>query len=105
MPLPETLRDPIAAARSMVSRAHGFDASIHAENAKAMLVNARAFVIEDASIANAFDEVGQHIDALREAKTPDDARRAVLQAIDSLENSLGHARPNAYAKALGADWF
>lgn len=105
MPLPETLGDPITAARSMISRAQPFDLNLQTGNAKAMLANARAFVIEDASIGSAFDEVGQRIDALRKAKALEDARRSVLQAIDSLEHSLMHARPNAYAKALGADWF
>ncbi len=104
MSLPETLRDPIATARAMIGRAHAFEVELLTGNAKAMLVNARAFVVEDASIGAAFEEAGQRISALRKTSTLEDARQSALQAINTLEQSLAQARPNAHAKALGVDW-
>jgi hypothetical protein len=88
MPIPETLREPIASARSMISQA-----------------NARAFVVEDAATGGAFGKAMQRIEALLDARSLDEARRSALQAIDSLENYLALARPNAHAKALGLDWY
>jgi len=105
MSLPETLREPLTAARSMIRRAHAFDVHLQAGNAKAMLANARAFVAEEPSIGDAFDEAGLRIDALCGAREVDDARLSALQAIDSLELRLTQARPNEIAKALGVDWF
>lgn len=105
MSLPQTLRDSIAAARAMIGRAHAFDVNLQAGNAKAMLMNARAFVVEDASIGAAFDEAVQRITVLRETGTLEGARLSALRAIDMLEHSLAQARPNAHAKALGVDWF
>lgn len=105
MSLPETLRDAVDAARAMIGRAHAFDAQVQAGNANTMLANARAFVVEDASIQSAFEEAGRRIAAVSTARDLDEARRAALHAIGSLEVSLAHARPNEHAKAIGVDWF
>lgn len=105
MSLPQTLQEPLDAARSMVSRAHAIDLYLQIGNAKAMLANARAFVVEEPLTGEAFEETGRRIDRLVGARDFDDARQSVLQAIDSLELSLRHARPNVHAKALGVDWF
>ena len=58
MPLPETLREPLAAARSMIGRAHGFDLSVQTGNAKTMLTNAQAYVAQDSSINETFESGG-----------------------------------------------
>lgn len=105
MSLPETLRQSLAAARSMIGRAHAFDVRLQAGNAKAMLANACAFVPQEPLIGNAFEEARLRIDAFYVASELEDARQSALQAIDSLKLSLAHARPNEHAKALGVDWF
>lgn len=105
MSLPDTLREAVDAARSMIGRAHAFDVKVQAGNANAMLANARAFVVEDASLQRAFDEAGRRIAAFSTARDLDEARRAALNAIQSLELSLADARPNEHAKAIGVDWF
>lgn len=105
MPLPETLRDPLAAARSMISRANSFDLGLQTGNAEAMLTNARAFVADDIVIGEAFDEAARRIGGMRQAGSLEEARTSALQAIGSLELSLAQARPNDMAKALGVDWF
>ncbi|MBB3588389.1 hypothetical protein FHY04_003277 [Sphingomonas sp. BK481] len=105
MPLPETLREPLAAARSMIGRAHAFDAGLLTGNANAMLTNAQAFVARDATISETFDAARRQIGAMADARALDDARTFALQAIDALEHSLLRARPNDHARALGMDWF
>ena len=105
MPLPETLRDPLAAARSMISRANSFDLGLQTGNAEATLTNARAFVADDTLIGEAFHEAARRIGAMRQADSLEEARTSALQAIDSLELNLAQARPNDMAKALGVDWF
>jgi hypothetical protein len=89
----------------MIERAHTLGLRVQAGNANAMLMNARAFVVEDASVQGAFEEAKLRIDAVSDARDLDEARRAALQAIGSLELSLAHARPNEHASAIGVDWF
>jgi len=105
MSLPETLREALEAARSMIGRAHAFDVGVQSSNASVMLTNAQAFVVEDPSIRAAFDEAKLRIGALPDARDLDDARESALQAMRSLELSLAQARPNEHAKAIGVDWF
>ncbi|WP_458732951.1 hypothetical protein [Sphingobium xenophagum] len=89
----------------MISQANAINLRIQIGNANAMLANARAFVVEDAATGAAFGQAMQRIEALLDARSLDEERRSALQAIDSLENGLALARPNAHAKALGLDWF
>lgn len=105
MPLPETLREGVEAARSMVGRARAFDVQLQAGNAKAMLSNALAYVAEDTAILAAFDEAKLRIEALPSALDLDEAQESALLAIGTLEAKLAQARPNELAKALGLDWF
>lgn len=105
MPLPETLREGIEAARSMIGRARAFDVQLQAGNAKAMLSNALAYVAEDTAILAAVDEAKLRIEALPSVRDLDEARESALRAIGTFELTLAQARPNELAKALGVDWF
>lgn len=105
MPLPETLREPLASARSMIGRAHAVDVRLQTHNAETMLTNAQAFVAQDPAISETFDAARRQIAAMAEAEAPDDMRIFALQGIDALEQSLQRARPNDHARALGMDWF
>jgi len=105
MPFPETLREPLAAARSMIGRAHEVDLCLRTHNAKAMLTNAQAFVAQDPAISETFDAARQKIGAMAQEGALEDTRTLALQGIDALEHSLQGARPNEHARALGMEWF
>ena len=105
MPFPETLREPLAAARSMTGRAYAVDVRLQTHNAKAMLTNAQAFVAQDLAISETFDAARRQIGAMVQEGALEDARTLALQGIDALEHSLQRARPNDHARALGMDWF
>lgn len=106
MSIPETLREAVADARSMITRANEFDVGFLTGNAKVTLSNAQAFVVDDAVIEEAFHLAKQRIEFMRQAGPIElqKARVSALQALDSLELSLVQARPNDMAKALGLDW-
>lgn len=104
MPLPETLREVLSAARSMIGRAHAIDVGLQTGNANAMLTNAQAFTAQDPAISETFDAARRQIAAMAQAGELDDARTSALQAIDALKHSLQRARPNDH-RALGVDWF
>lgn len=104
MSLPATLLDQVLAARSMLRRADFVNADIAIHNAKAMLQNARAYVVEEGDIGHAFDQALRDIGALQDVHDLDDWRTTALQSLDSLEQSLSSVRANDHAKALGMDW-
>jgi predicted ATPase len=117
MPLPEPLSDHISSARSFINRANTLDLSICTRNAEACLGSARALLVQDASIAAAFEEAERRIVDFRnegadnfgfsdrQRAALENARQVALLGLDELVGYLADARPNEHARALGLDWF